>query len=146
MALALVDSGNNMVYPNFLFYRLPVYNDEHTRGFLTKLLTDILPQNNKAIWIGVIDYLIRKSAHVTVFGILAILCKKAIEYRTKPYLYAWIFTAFYAATDEYHQAFVPGRTSSFFDCLYDAAGALAFLAFFFVLTRKKVINNLKALA
>ncbi len=130
----------------FYFTALPVYNDEHTRGFLTKLLTDILPNHDKAVWIGIIDYLVRKSAHITVFGILALLFKLAIENRPKSYIYSWVFTAFYAATDEYHQSFVHGRTASIFDCLYDAAGALLFLAVLFFISRKISVSKVKALA
>jgi len=38
---------------------------------------------------------------------------------------AWAIAATYAASDEWHQSFVPGRTSDFRDWLADAAGALA---------------------
>jgi VanZ family protein len=38
---------------------------------------------------------------------------------------AWIVSAFYGVTDEYHQSFVAGRTSSAIDWIADAAGAAA---------------------
>ena len=63
----------------FYFTALPVYNDEHTRGFLTNILGDIFPKDSSSI--GAIDYLIRKAAHVTVFGILAVLFKTALNKR-----------------------------------------------------------------
>jgi VanZ family protein len=36
---------------------------------------------------------------------------------------AWLITAAYGATDEWHQAFVPGRFSSLADWIADALGA-----------------------
>lgn len=82
--------------------------------------------------IGVMDYYIRKSAHVTVFGILAVLFKNARNHQKRSYLYAWLFTAFYAATDEWHQMYVPGRTSSVIDVGIDSAGAFVFLLCLFL--------------
>jgi VanZ family protein len=120
----------------FYFTALPVYNDEHTRGFLVRLLTDVFPKDS--VGITVIDYLIRKTAHVTVFGILAILFKMAINIeRRQGYLLAWALTAFYAGTDEWHQAFVPGRTSSVYDVMIDSAGALIFLLCLFSWNKTK---------
>ena len=128
----------------FYFTALPVYNDEHTRGFLTNILGDIFPKDSSSI--GVIDYLIRKAAHVTVFGILAVLFKTALNKRPRAYQFAWLFTAVYAATDEWHQAYVPGRTSSIFDVMIDSIGAFVFLLFlFFWKKRKKAIVGPEAL-
>ena len=39
--------------------------------------------------------------------------------------FAWIGSAFYGATDEFHQSFVPGRTPDVNDWLVDIAGAAA---------------------
>jgi VanZ family protein len=45
----------------------------------------------------------------------------------------------YAFTDEWHQAFVPGRDSSFWDVLFDSSGVFAasFSAFFLLAGAKK---------
>jgi VanZ family protein len=40
-------------------------------------------------------------------------------------LLAFALAAFYGATDEFHQSFVPGRTSAFDDLVADALGAAA---------------------
>lgn len=39
-------------------------------------------------------------------------------------LTAFVFAVFYAATDEWHQSFVPGRSAALSDILIDACGAL----------------------
>ncbi|HEY8449741.1 MAG TPA: VanZ family protein [Bacillota bacterium] len=44
------------------------------------------------------------------------------------YLTAWLLATLYAATDEWHQRFVPGRTGSLTDVGIDAVGALLALA------------------
>jgi VanZ family protein len=120
----------------FYFTALPVYNDEHTRGFLERLLTDVFSKDSFVI--SMIDYLIRKGAHVTVFGILAILFKTALNrQRSRSYLYSWLFTVFYASTDEWHQAFVPGRTSSIYDVMIDSTGAFVFLLCLFLWKKRK---------
>jgi VanZ family protein len=120
----------------FYFTALPVYNDEHTRGFLERLLTDVFSKDSFVI--SMIDYLIRKGAHVTVFGILAILFKTALNrQRSRSYLYSWLFTVFYALTDEWHQAFVPGRTSSIYDVMIDSTGAFVFLLCLFLWKKRK---------
>jgi UDP-2,3-diacylglucosamine pyrophosphatase LpxH len=75
-----------------------------------------------------------KLAHATVFGVLAFLLDLALrESRHDLPLYrrhAWIFlaVALYGATDEWHQAFVPGRDCSRYDWLADALGAALGLA------------------
>ena len=76
------------------------------------------------------DYPIRKLAHMTEFGILAVLLFIAIRYYRKintiqkHYFFSWVGTVCYAATDEFHQRFVPGRSGNLFDVGVDATGAL----------------------
>ncbi|CRK81300.1 VanZ family protein [Neobacillus massiliamazoniensis] len=120
----------------FYFTALPVYNDEHTRGFLTRFFTHAFPSIHTVI-IDVIDYYIRKLAHITVFGILALLFKTAISNKPRPYIYAWIFTTLYAGTDEWHQMYVPGRTASIIDVLIDSTGAFIFLICMFLWKKNK---------
>ena len=72
------------------------------------------------------SHVIRKCAHMAEFGILGALFFlqiRSITAKIQP-IYALGFTAFYAATDEIHQAFVPGRGPSLGDVLIDASGAI----------------------
>lgn len=76
--------------------------------------------------LGTWDLVLRKLAHVAEYAVLGALILRAL-----PSL-RWAITlgSLYAATDEAHQAFVPGRTGSPLDWALDtvgvAAGALAF--------------------
>ncbi|CUP25434.1 VanZ family protein [Clostridium disporicum] len=72
-------------------------------------------------------FIVRKTAHFTEYFILYFLSINVM----KCYLniknaifYSFIFSFFYACTDEIHQYFIPGRAMAFRDVLIDSAGAL----------------------
>ena len=74
-----------------------------------------------------IDYPVRKMAHATEYAILAVLMYLNVcQYmpRTaKRYVLAWAGAALYAATDEFHQLFVEGRSGMISDVGIDSIGA-----------------------
>jgi len=73
------------------------------------------------------EYLVKKSAHMIVYGILSLSYLYAFSNRN--YKLSWLLAVIYAVTDEYHQSFVMGRTSSVTDVLiFDNIGALLALS------------------
>jgi VanZ family protein len=64
------------------------------------------------------DTLLRKAAHMTEFGLLWFLWRRALGHGGA----AAVITLAYAATDEWHQTFVAGRHGSPVDWLIDATG------------------------
>ncbi len=86
-----------------------------------------IPGPEKLDLLGIIDHIVRKSAHFTEYACLCAaitfhftVWKKNISYRT------WIpvlIAGLYAATDEFHQTFVAGRSGQLSDVLLDTAGA-----------------------
>lgn len=95
-----------------------------------------------------IEGFVRKMAHMTEYGILSVL------------IFIWIgqwemsllrrggtasgAAAVYAATDEIHQLFVPGRSGRFTDVCIDSAGAvLGVLVFVLLVKIVTVIRTLK---
>ena len=75
-----------------------------------------------------LNFLIRKAAHLTEYGILGALCFRAVRGNRLGWRARWAWTAValaasVAVADEWHQFFVPSRTSSGWDVLLDAAGA-----------------------
>jgi VanZ family protein len=64
------------------------------------------------------DYVLRKCAHMTEYAVLAALLLRALG-RELP---AFLAAVAYAATDELHQHFVPGRHASPLDVAIDAVG------------------------
>lgn len=90
-----------------------------------------------AIW----DFPIRKLAHMTEFGILAVLLFLAIKYYAqintmkKRYVCAWVAAVIYAASDEFHQLFVPDRSGNLFDVGVDTCGITIALILLYFLRR-----------
>lgn len=75
-----------------------------------------------------LDFVLEKSAHIIEFAVLGILLLRALEpqgardrrFTGAAVLLAWL----YALSDEYHQAFVPGRAADWTDIAADWTGAL----------------------
>lgn len=62
-------------------------------------------------------------AHIVVYGVLAMLWMRVLGDKPRSYWLAFLFTTLYALSDEFHQAFVPGRNPDLWDLLSDALGA-----------------------
>lgn len=76
-----------------------------------------------------IDWNIRKTAHVSEYALLAILSFRAIAWgnprlRGRNILLPYLIGLLYAASDEYHQSFVPSRGASAADVFFDQTGVL----------------------
>ncbi len=82
--------------------------------------------------LGTWDLVLRKLAHAGEFAILGALLLRALRAEL-PALAAGIA---YAATDELHQRFVPGRVGSLLDVLIDAIGVAAGVALWRRLSRQ----------
>lgn len=75
-----------------------------------------------------IDHPLRKVAHVTEFAVLGVLVSlsagELLSDRKKQFSTALIISVLYAASDELHQLFVPGRSAEIRDILIDSGGVL----------------------
>jgi len=76
-----------------------------------------------------VDFTLRKAGHLVEYGVLAFLLWRAIsKERGAPaplsFGGAFAFSLLYAASDEFHQTFVPGRDGTLLDLGFDALGAL----------------------
>lgn len=84
----------------------------------------------------IVNYLLRKGAHVTAFGLLALFFWLAMRGKRYSYVLAWCLASLYGAMDEWHQSFLPERTSSISDVFIDSGGALVMLLIvYFVYSR-----------
>lgn len=87
-----------------------------------------------------IDYPVRKAAHATEYGILCILLTLTLsgfaaagkQLPLPVFGMAWIIAVLYAASDEFHQLFVFGRSGRLTDVLIDACGAALGLLLFYL--------------
>lgn len=103
---------------------------EHTSRFLVPFLRWIDPQISFAT-LNAIQVGIRKLGHLTEYAILAMLLWRALRSGTRwqmkmsiLFLVAALASAIFAASDEFHQSFVPSRTASSNDVMIDICGAL----------------------
>jgi VanZ family protein len=80
--------------------------------------------------LSILDFLMKKSAHMFVYGVLYVLFFRGIQLTipNKHTHWSWFlpfaFCLTYAISDEFHQSLVPGRTASPRDIGYDMLGAL----------------------
>ncbi len=119
----------------FLFSAQPATkSNELSTGFtrvLIEILGKILPVEIETSTIiksvGQLNHYIRKFAHFSVYLVLGILVWRALtksKYKNKKFITALIICVIYAATDELHQLFVPGRGGQLKDVFIDSLGAL----------------------
>jgi VanZ family protein len=115
------------------------FTAEATAGFLLPLLHKLFPHTSLETLLF-LHFLIRKSAHFVEYFIFGLLVLRAIRGQRRGWALRWglaalVIAAAYAALDEFHQSFVPGRTASPWDSLLDTTGALAaqFLAWLYAL-------------
>lgn len=101
--------------------------------------------NNRDSMIESVQFPIRKAAHMTEYAVLSVLIMLALivdglKGIRLPVISAIIATVF-AATDEFHQRFVPGRYGCLRDVLIDAAGSIIGLMIAYVIY--KICVNIK---
>lgn len=92
-----------------------------------------------------VEHILRKTAHFCIYAALgAILCLSSLGFDATWRVHALrslLIGALYAASDELHQAFVPGRGPAVTDVLLDSAGVLCGIAvmllFVWLALRKK---------
>lgn len=80
------------------------------------------------------DFILHKLAHIMAFGTLGVSIYWATEYSAT---WAVALTAIAAACDEWHQYFVPGRSSRFGDVVLDTLAAVVFIVIVKVVKGKK---------
>lgn len=106
------------------------HSSEHSSTLFKPLLRWLFPHMSETE-IESIHHLFRKFCHLVEYAILGLLVFHALGY-SKNRLPTWswprvggtlLIVFLYASTDEFHQRFVPTRTSRFSDVLIDTVGA-----------------------
>ncbi|WP_245629800.1 VanZ family protein [Domibacillus robiginosus] len=87
------------------------------------------------------EFVLRKLAHISFFGLLAFLIYLNLPEGRGRYLLAGGFTALFAFTDEVHQAFITGRDGRLMDVMLDVASGALVLLFIYILKRKGIMKN-----
>jgi VanZ family protein len=68
------------------------------------------------------DFLLKKGAHLFEYAVLAILIHRAVG--DEGARWALLIGGLYAASDEFHQSFVPGRNAELLDLTVDLLGVI----------------------
>lgn len=117
----------------FNFSSQSAYESSQTsEGLISAVCSFIIPEfgdfsgTERENFIESLQFIVRKSAHFTAYGILGFLSYLAlydikIKFR---YAFAVGFSFLYACSDEIHQYFVSGRSCEIRDVLIDTAGAI----------------------
>lgn len=85
-----------------------------------------LPKEEQMDYAKKIEFPVRKMAHATEYAILGCLLTNLCRsfFMKKAYMWSWLMGSAYAATDEFHQLFVPGRSGQITDVMIDSVGCL----------------------
>ena len=103
-----------------------------TSAKVTKVIVDVVvndkKEENKVQIANKIEKAVRKFAHYTIYTIGGFLIMNYAyttdKTKKQQILGSLLFGAFYAATDEVHQYFVPGRSARVFDVGIDTLGVI----------------------
>lgn len=112
------------------------HSSEHSSRFLKPLLLWFFPTMSPETF-DAIHLLFRKCCHLAEYSVLALLLWRALSRSKNLPAWSWprvggtlLVVFLYGASDEFHQRYVPTRTSHFTDVLIDTAGgAIGLLAF-----------------
>ena len=114
-----------------------VGDGENSKELIQRILERWAPDiaaNFRPSQIEMLNYILRKTGHVAEYFVLMGLAIRAFQFGSpKLKWYSPIvglgLCATYAASDEFHQSFVSGRSAAFTDVSIDIFGALLCLAF-----------------
>ncbi len=106
-----------------------LFKSDNTGSVIIPILRFFLPHAS-AETLDFLHHIIRKCGHLTEYFILSMLILRGIRAGEKGLYLRWalvtiLIVTCYAALDEYHQSFVPGRTAAVGDVLIDTTGGIA---------------------
>ena len=123
---------------------------EHTSRIIGPILRWFNPGVSLAT-IARVQFFVRKAAHLSEYLFLAMLLWRAFRHvsrwQTKMsilFLAVWLICLLFAASDEFHQSFVPSRTASPKDVLIDVIGALVGLTICVAVASRKDLKETSA--
>ena len=111
------------------FASTDAFSASHSSRIILPLLHWLFPFAN-AETLEQMHFFIRKSAHFFEYFVFSIFLMRGMRgndhgWKLRWAIWALAIAAGYSALDEFHQSFVPSRTSSPWDSLLDTTGAAA---------------------
>jgi VanZ family protein len=104
-----------------------VFSSDNTSRIILPILHWLFPRTNPD-GLEALHAMIRKSGHIFEYFVLGVLLFRAVRAPARGWNLRWaasalFLAALFAASDEFHQAFVPSRGSSVWDVLLDTCAA-----------------------
>lgn len=142
----------------FMFSSENGSDSQNTSGIITEFVAKSmvddfkkLSESDKNDILDTISYLVRKTAHYSIYTSLGFCISCAFGRRkalSRKSLYSLLICFAYACSDEFHQYFVPERSCQLTDVLIDTSGALTgivislavMFAFFRIKEKSKRLN------
>ena len=118
----------------FIMSSFPAVDSDQQSGLIVNALTTAFPSPEN------VDFLVnivRKTAHFLEYAIFGFFTARAFKLSNKSPWLAILLCGIYAATDEYHQTFIPGRSGEIADILLDTTGATFGVIIYVFLHREK---------
>jgi len=136
-----------MIWLAFIFIgSTDLMSAEHTSRIIGPLLHWLFPTISPFTVLRV-QFFMRKLAHVSEYAILAVLLYRAFVHtalkgrRALSAGLVLLLCAAYAATDEFHQSFVPSRTASLRDVMIDICGAMLAVILYWSIATRRIIPS-----
>jgi VanZ family protein len=147
----LANWGPAAIWAGLIFcFSTGSFGASSTSRVIEPILSSLMPSLSPD-QLAIIHFSIRKFGHLSEYFIFALLVRRAIarEFRAMPIrrhiLWTLLAVCLYAASDEWHQSFVPERTASAGDVLLDSAGgSCGVLCFEAARRRRKKLDIAKA--
>lgn len=112
----------------FYLSHQPASESSELSGSFVEVFMKIISVFPIAIDGEIVHFIIRKSAHFIAYFILGLLIFHTVRLYIARHIRAFVCALFisfiYAASDEFHQTFIPGRSGELRDVFIDSAGAL----------------------
>lgn len=120
----------------FIMSSFAANESDQQSGLIVNALTFAFPELKN---VSFLVNIVRKTAHFLEYAIFGFFTARAFKLSKKSPFFAVLLCGIYAATDEFHQTFIPGRSGEVADVLLDTAGATfgAFIYWFFTKKQRK---------
>ncbi len=118
-----------------------LFTSENTSHYILPFLRRLLPNADGDTLMNIHHY-IRKGAHVFEYALFTMLIMRALRAGRAEWRWSWVVATMasvtcYAALDEVHQAFVPGRGASAWDSLLDVSSGIAAIVVMWLFARRR---------
>jgi len=114
----------------FISSHLPATSSSELSSGVTEFILNTFGEMISTVGIDINDLhtIVRKNAHFFAYMVLGVLTANALRMggglSYNRAFYALVICMMYAASDEFHQLFIPGRSGELRDVLIDSAGAI----------------------